>query len=100
MRLGFDAERVLSARSFAGFLQVAGEIASCVASNSLVIARGGVGMSPEPFARQDRHRQGESFLGALPFFFFQRSAAILRLRGMAKPPIWAHRFLEPLQSGL
>ena len=25
-------------------------------------------MSPEPFARQDRHRQGESFLRALPFF--------------------------------
>jgi hypothetical protein len=54
----------------------------------LVIPRGKIGI--------DQGRASQ----ALPFFVSSASAAILRLRSMAKPPIWAHRFVEPIQSGL
>jgi hypothetical protein len=73
----------------------------------LVIPRGKIGIERESFSgspffrrqplRQDRNRAG---VGQPKPYLFRLSAAILRLRSMAKPPIWAHRFVEPLQSGL
>jgi hypothetical protein len=38
-----------------------------VASNSLVVARGGVGISPGGLAQEDQQQQREGFLRALPY---------------------------------
>jgi hypothetical protein len=72
MRLGLSAERVLSARSFAGFLQVAGD--ACVTGGVKQFGHraGRVGMYPVSFARQDRHRSREGLSGS-PFFGFPQS---------------------------
>jgi hypothetical protein len=40
-----------------------------MASNRLVVARGGVGISPRGLAQEDQQQQREGFLRALPFFF-------------------------------
>jgi hypothetical protein len=91
MRLGFAAERVLCPRAASPvFSKWPAKVALHAASNSLVIARGWVGMYlviPRGKIGIDQGRASQ----VLPFFVFQRSAAILRLRSMAKPPIWAHR---------
>ena len=76
------------ALQLAGFLQVAGEVGTQAASNSLVIARGGVGMSPGPGAERSA-RRGRVFSAPSLFFALARLRPTQCLRRTAKPPIWA-----------
>ena len=72
---------------FAGKCSRAGAVVAQAVSNSLVVARGGVGMSPG-FPARAQTREG--FLG--PPFFFVRGGILRRsrtLRCSTKPPNWA-----------
>src|SRR5206468_1071280 len=82
MRLGLSAERVRSARNFAGFLQVAGDACMTGGVKQFGHRAGGVGMYPVSFARQDRHRSREGSR-ALPFSF---PAVVRRSRACAASP--------------
>src|SRR5216683_3538225 len=46
---------------FAGKCSRAGAVVTQAVSNSLVVARGGVGMSPGLLARKDRRKRGRAF---------------------------------------
>ena len=46
-----------------------GEVVTQAASNRLVVARGGVGITPRDLAREDQPPEREGFLRALPYYF-------------------------------
>ena len=58
------------------FSSGSGEVVTQVASNSLVVARGGVGNSPRGLAQEDQQQQREGFLRALPFLFHDNESDV------------------------
>ena len=87
MRLGIAARLLVSAHSIlAGFPPGSGEVVTQAASDSLVVARGGVGMPPGFPVRKTGANEGG--LSQSPPFFFGvwRPATIPCLHGRAKPP--------------